>query len=474
MSNKILIPFPNKLISKTFKNEKGIYFFNGLYFYSADKNMISKKLPSYIKNKIKLKKKTEQDELIKKLDFNYPIFKRWGHLDSNLKIDYDLHIYKINAISTILKELRIEKVIFFTSIPHHVDTVVFNIACEKALIKKFFLYGNPISQTVLVRKETTSFEDSQYLRFKNPFIYQTEHLLDEVVQNKILNKQKEGDFRNTSITRWWKINIYSSLLFHFLSRIKKFINLKFEKDYNFFSIYKIIKNQKDYLRLYESEMLSEKSFFTQASKEQPELLIAAHFQPEATTFPEGWEYSNHISIVKKIRQLGYKRKIYYKEHFASKRYSDSIVGLTRVGLERDKFYYETLKDLGCVFLDYNFNLSLEKKFNEIILPVTITGSIAYERSLMGYKTIISGKPWYQGMPGTIDLRKINSLEVLNQKWLEQEEFIKISAKKFLIDLCNSSLPNLSGTATGTPLKSQREINKFKEFFINFFLKADIL
>ncbi|MBD1141580.1 hypothetical protein IDH31_00330, partial [Pelagibacterales bacterium SAG-MED32] len=393
MSNKILIPFPNKIISKTFKNEKEIYFFNGLYFYSADKISFSRKLPPYIKNKIKLTKKIERVELIEKLDFNYPIFKRWGHLDSNLKIDYDLYIYKINEISRILKETGIEKVIFFTSVPHHIDTVVFNIACEKALIEKFFLYHNPILNTVLVRKETTNYEDSKYLRFENPFIYQTEHLLDKVVQNKILGKQKEGD-QNNSPTKWWKMNIYTSLLFHFVSRIKKFINLKFEKDYNYYSIYKMIKNQKEYLRLYESNMLSEKSFFTQTSKEQPELLIAAHFQPEATTFPEGCEYSNHISIVKKIRQLGYKRKIYYKEHFASKRYSDSIIGLTRVGLERDKFYYETLKDLGCVFLDYNFNLSLEKKFNEIILPVTITGSIAFERSLMGYKTIISGKPWY--------------------------------------------------------------------------------
>ena len=46
-------------------------------------------------------------------------------------------------------------------------------------------------------------------------------------------------------------------------------------------------------------------------------MIAAHFQPEATSFPEGENYYNHISINRKLRSLGYKEEIFYKEHPAS-------------------------------------------------------------------------------------------------------------------------------------------------------------
>ena len=63
-----------------------------------------------------------------------------------------------------------------------------------------------------------------------------------------------------------------------------------------------------------------------------------------------------------------------------------------------------LKKLNVDFLPMNLNVN-SKAFDNI-LPITISGTIAIERSLKGLKTIVAGNPWYIKMPGII---KFNSL-----------------------------------------------------------------
>ena len=44
------------------------------------------------------------------------------------------------------------------------------------------------------------------------------------------------------------------------------------------------------------------------------------------------------------------------------------------------------------------------------IPITINGSIAIERALMGYSTIYCGNVVWKGMPGTIHIDKIKNLQ----------------------------------------------------------------
>ena len=133
------------------------------------------------------------------------------------------------------------------------------------------------------------------------------------------------------------------------------------------------------------------------------LAVAAHFQPEVSTFPEGGEFYNFIDVVMKIRSLGVKTPIIYKEHpamfYLGARYEHKQFQSFRGGCARSIDYYKQLQHLGVYFVNKSFNLI----DCERIIPITITGSIAIERSLLGLKTVVMGHPYFKGLPGLISL-----------------------------------------------------------------------
>jgi len=191
------------------------------------------------------------------------------------------------------------------------------------------------------------------------------------------------------------------------------------------------------------------------------LILAAHFQPEATTFPEGYKYGNHIDILIELRRLGYNEEFYYKEHLGSEMYLWPI-GPTKVATYRSKTYFKQLLSLNCVFLD--LKLSLYELNNKIknLLPITITGTIAIERSLMGLHTIITGEPWYKGLPGTIHISNIQSLKEITKEYVIPDKQIKAKAINFLEKtLNNHSIVNTTGIG-------MTEVPKYDEYKTKIF------
>jgi hypothetical protein len=169
------------------------------------------------------------------------------------------------------------------------------------------------------------------------------------------------------------------------------------------------------------------------------LVVFAHFQPESSTFPEGHIFGNHIDLISFIRSTGYADPILYKEHPAMPVYSgDGYSHAT--GSSRRKDYYQQLKNLGCYFVGDDFSNANHQR----VIPVTITGTIALERSLAGLQTVVAGKPWYVGMPGVVTL---NSYLNGNLSQDEVEQNIKRSndTMNFLGKLfAGKSLSNVTG------------------------------
>ena len=141
--------------------------------------------------------------------------------------------------------------------------------------------------------------------------------------------------------------------------------------------------QKNYFFQNQSQMLqqfSAMSFYKKniipisklnSRQNKVKLILAAHFQPEATSFPEGGDYGNHVDILIKIRQLGYNGILYYKEHPGTELYRWSL-GVTKVGMYRSKKYYKKILSLGVIFLNLNHNLFDKDKGLNNLLPITIT------------------------------------------------------------------------------------------------------
>jgi len=146
-----------------------------------------------------------------------------------------------------------------------------------------------------------------------------------------------------------------------------------------------------------------------------------------------------------VRRKGYKKRIFYKEHPDSYCY---IIGKgpTCIGIFRDIEYYKQLLDLGCVLVPRDFNLSINSKYSNYYLPVTISGTIGLERALAGYHTIVAGYPWYRKeLPGILDLNSIKSLKKIEKSWVRHSKIKAKEAYQFILkNLNNKTLCNAAG------------------------------
>jgi hypothetical protein len=188
-------------------------------------------------------------------------------------------------------------------------------------------------------------------------------------------------------------------------------------------------------------------------------IIFAHYQPEATTFPEGGKISTHIDIVIQIRNLGYKGIILYKEHPNCWTYYSEITGFSKTGIYRSRSYYLQLKELGCLFISDTFDIkSIDRS---LYLPVTITGTIALERSLLGYFTCFTGNPWYAGIPGAFNLNEVTSINELLSKISLERKFNKTDATNWIMNILSfKTLNNYVGIGTGKISKDKLNKDAF--------------
>ena len=96
------------------------------------------------------------------------------------------------------------------------------------------------------------------------------------------------------------------------------------------------------------------------------------------------------------------------------------------------------------------------------MPITVSGTLALERSLAGLYTIVTGYPWYKGLPGTINLSEIKSLSQIDQDWKKQDPELAEKATEFLKKLLNrKTILNALGIGSGVKIVDDKLISDFK-------------
>jgi hypothetical protein len=398
-----------------------------------------------------------------------PLFTRWvPHADK-----YDLireqMLISIYNFFIMLNYYKINCVIFNTSVPHHLDSVIISTAARLNKIKQIYLYSQVINGRLLPLLQNGDMSTRVQLdikvsnfKFKEP--------LKEFLKNKI----EKGAPKLNSVSKFWKRSLILAILYIFKREIfkllKKITFLK-KKELFFFpenftkssliEDLRVVNAQRLYLKSLSRSFTSIEKIKKSNTNKEPFLLIAAHYQPEATSFPEGNHYSSHVDIALAIRKKNYKFEILYKEHSATFNYIDRIIGLTKVGTSRSETYINILKKLGCSFLPTDYFLSI-KDDNKWYVPVTITGSIALERSLAGLHTIYTGSPWYKGLPGTLYIDDLYCLERIPLKWSLYDEKIAKESKKFLENMLNNkTVVNLPGISSGVSDHSSESVKNFE-------------
>jgi hypothetical protein len=177
------------------------------------------------------------------------------------------------------------------------------------------------------------------------------------------------------------------------------------------------------------------------------LIVMAHFQPEATSYAEAGLASNHVDLVAAIRAKGWKGPIVYREHPAQWRRASPA---RHLAMARSAQYYSDLQSLGCLFQPSSQDVDPTWLRERRLTPVTMTGSIALERALKGWSTVVTGYPWFVGLPGTLSMADW----LLNSEGQTPEADVAVAqaAEEFLRSTLNQkTLTNAPGIGTGATL-----------------------
>ena len=422
--------------------------------------------------------------IIKKLREWLPIWSRWCGKGDQYELLIREALFLVIEIAEGLKKLNIKNCIMHTSIPHHIDSVIFHLACEQQNLRIIYLYSENISGR-LIPIDMSSSVTNRKLFGKLISNYNYKEILIKFLKNNKKGMQPKNNFISSnnesflfaliliiklSLRNLVKLSVKSILKFIFnRSHYKNSENIfiKFNNSYFLQNINHIFQ-QREALTFLDRNIIGQ-SYLEKnlLKKTRPLLLLAAHLQPEATSFPEGWDFANHIDILLKLRELGYKEIILYKEHWASYLYSiNHYAGtvknkknyqMTKVAINRSKAYFEQLKKIGCIFMPNNFSISISNPLIKTFMPVTISGTVALERSLNGLHTIYTGTPWWKNLPGTIQLSEIKSLSTLRSEWVTPDPILARKAFKFLEkSLNNKSIINLPGIGTNFNLNGAKD------------------
>lgn len=474
MPSKILVAFPGPLIRELLWNERHVVMFDDGGWWIIDGSSNSRRCVDTFSFPIHWHPRCDAAKLIRVLKSWSPIWFRWiAHADQ-YELLYREAVMYILHVQAALSALEITSVIFHTSVSHHVDSSLLEIAAAELRIPQVFLYYNVITRRLQPLMQATSVED----RRASTLVVSDHQAADDI---RAFHSRRLAGLvpKSAHAMRPWStlfafgvLNAYYVGARQALSRAKRRMSGRTSSGSSFFDQFEPLgtaefvrmaatqRRALAYLRQRATHRLE--TLIEQSSG--PVLLLVAQYQPEATSFPEGAELNNHLDIVIRLRSIGYRGVIAYREHFATAYYQAPFIHQTRVGMARSVAYFQRLEQLGCAFVDHRAPLPLDRATNDRLIPVTISGTIGVERSLAGLRTVVVGFPWYNGLPGIMSLPAVTS-------WMDQDVTSAcpdtLAAKAFdHLDrtLSRTTIVNAPGIGSGTPMRARDTIATFRREF----------
>lgn len=350
-------------------------------------------------------------EAIKRIRDQGPLFSRYFDDLPRLELQIRLMAFQIVRLSSALKKLGVKYVVFPTGVSHHIITAQCEIACALSKIPQIFTYLTNLSPHLLPIVQLNSIHDRKplgiHISHSNLDLFSSGNSF--IKYNVISERHKEFPVQNFYIAslQVMKLVVHRNMA-HLKERLVNFVlgkSIKLHnpyvplRQYSLTTELRFLLEQKKVLKFHLNQIQTD---LEKLNSESIEILncpvIYAHQQPEATTFPEGGDFQNHIDMVVELRAKGYQGPIFYLEHPATYNFT-SFGSSTRVGTLRSKEYFLTLQHLGCFFVNRSYVQDNEFQLQ----PFTISGSIAIERSFEGKFTVVAGQPWFKGLPGTLTI-----------------------------------------------------------------------
>ncbi len=406
------------------------------------------------------------DFIITQFRINNVLILRHHKIKLDLELKYrELAILVMN-LAQALRNNNISKVVFKTSSSHHVNSLVLEIACRICNIEQIFLYQVafinrliPVFQTQGIESRTVSNYFISSKVFNDEIKNFDRHHLEEKYEQALYFKNERNFIKAIvkSTVRYFKTQIFT----FDLTNIKSLGRSKEQRILPAWGLIDILTCllQQRRSNAFLSEYVSQDQSAVEDLVSENFLVVYTHLEPESTNFPEGGKFWNVIDLILEVRRYGYTKKVIIKEHPEFHTYSSGGHS-SRAGIFRSENFYQILRNLGCVFVDRNFIV------NEKGTVITLTGTIAIERSLAGRKTVVMGKIWFEGLPGTMSLEHFvqNNLNLRNLP----DEKIANEARLFMAKrLNNRTLDNPYGIATGFRSPKIKELTEHNQEFKTF-------
>ncbi len=472
---KIAIFAPSKLTIEILKKRKDVYIFKDHKWFTNDESGLKELKNKFSYDSIK-NFSVSTLEILKALEYWHPLLDRWVVGTWHHRMIKQRLIPHIHEIMFNLKKLNIGKVIFHTAVTHHLDTLVMSLSCELLNIKQIYLVGQNIDGDIIPIEQKQNVFSRKLLNIK----LSKRDKKNEIhrLENRIINKEKPLGTRRRSLfskSFWFAIlnlfflkSIY--VIYNYFKKNKFLNNLQNEtldlNSFSFFGYISILNRQKQFIKAYKKNIINlSDELKSDDLQKNFSILLMAHYQPEATTFPLGGYFDSAHTIISTLREKGFHNKIFYREHPSTFFFADIDRGVSQAGMYRDIEFIKIIKNYGCNLISPDENLTDDvwKK----VMPLTTGGSIAVERAVKGYPTLTMGEPWFKNMPGIIHINNIKNLDKLDPKWFESNLEIKRDALSWLEEnLSYKSIKNCPGISFGfknkIPDHDQKSLEIFEE------------
>jgi len=485
LNKKLLLVYPHERICNLYESNNDVVFLNDRGWWILDPLTLKRRLIVIDDIEVNYTDNVNFRSILQRVDWWGPIWHRWvADADQYELLKREALIYVIKIIAG-LKYFKINNSIFHTGVSHHIDTSLIETACSSIVVPQIFLYSEVCTVRLLPMIQINSISDRRPLGKKISLYDATKDINDfygnqikrnayRVYRGNIRNLNQNFTYANYRIVRdgvrSFIANKVKYVIGHKDKANRPVLN---HQELRVADHLRLMKQQQKALSFYLKNCLSQEEIKKTFEDKTSIPLILAHFQPEATSFPEGGDWGNHVDVVLKLRNLKVTSDIAYKEHPASWTYYEPVVGSTRVGMNRSVSYYEQLLDLGCKFLPPDYQLDMKSKKESWYLPISITGSICIERSLSGLPSIYTGHPIFKGLPGTYSMDEISNFNEFSEQIQKPGLFTQNDVFSDLSNRLNfTTIVNILGVGNGQLLDDEVLVAEFNAEYtslVNSFL-----
>ncbi|UAM96623.1 hypothetical protein K8354_09735 [Polaribacter litorisediminis] len=363
-------------------------------------------------------------------EITFRLLDRDGYLPKyGLGIQHGISYYSQKAMNTLhfLKENNVSFLCFKTT-PHHSVEWLLAKAADFLNIDVFTTEKHIFPWLFSISKGYLRFRELQF-------------------KNEILEPLHEVEFH---INKFIEIN----------SKDYEFAIPKYEKDRlgkGIFKYYNPFKNLKDTIKRPHSFYTLTQNFFYHKKITKDSytfkgkyIIFFLHFQPERTTLPDGYGFTDQLFAIRTLRLLLPENiNLLVKEH-------PSMFTNKSEPKARNRFYYKSINNIKGVSM-VNISVDSFKLIDNSIAIATITGNVALESYIRKKPAILFGRVNFS-IDGVHSFTDINSLTIFLKNLLEGKIKINLN-NNHLLKFCSKGV--VSGLIEGH--KNVKNYHSFGEY-----------